>query len=83
MNEEEVESISKDKAGNELCLCWNTQREILHWIIDNLKEKRIEEMEMDGKTKPFPILLDFNEVLEIERDPFGYVVRIRNKEVIK
>lgn len=55
----EIESIK----GEDECLCGNSQREILTWIVEHLPA------------------LEFDDVLKIGRDPFGYVVIIQKRVV--
>ena len=50
----------------DICLCHVLQDDILIWIIQNLSKS----------TTPLKI----NDVLRIERDPFGYLVTIRKVE---
>jgi len=34
--------ISKDK-GDDVCLCWNSEKEILIWIVSNISELKLGE----------------------------------------
>ena len=54
----EIESIK----GDDECLCGNSQREILIWIVEHLP------------------MLEFNDVVSINRDLFGYYVSIAKND---
>lgn len=54
----EIESIKGDGE----CLCGNSQREILTWIVEHLP------------------VLEFDDVVSINHDPFGYYVSIAKKD---
>lgn len=54
----EIESIK----GEDVCLCGNSQREILTWIVEHLPA------------------LEFDETVNINRGPFGYIVTIKKEE---
>lgn len=69
----EVETISQEN-GEDVCLCWNTQREVLHWIIDDLPDVGAEI----GLAKNTPLI--FGDKFIIERTPFGYTVSIKKEK---
>ncbi len=53
----EIESIK----GDDECLCGNSQREILIWVVEHLPK------------------LEFDDIVSINRGPFGYYVSIAKK----